>query len=150
MILGGNWAMTIKQISVFLENQPGKLAEFTACLSAQGINLRAISLAEASDFGIVRIIVDDVFSAVTVLKAENYICSITEVLAIEVLDKPGMLSEMISVLGKEGINMEYMYTILGKKADTAFMILRVNDNKKAEGVLEKAGFKTVSLDHIVK
>ena len=76
--------MTVKQISVFLENQPGKLAEVAAVLSAQKINLRAISVAEASDFGIARIIVDDVFNAVTVLKSENYICSITDVLAVEI------------------------------------------------------------------
>ena len=71
--------MTVKQISVFLENKPNKLAEFTACLSGQGIDLRAISVAEASDFGIVRIIVDDVYNAVTVLRDANYICSVTEV-----------------------------------------------------------------------
>ena len=103
--------MAVKQISVFLENQPGKLAEFAAVLSAQKINLRAISVAEAADFGIVRIIVDDVFNAVTVLKSENYICSITDVLAVEVQDEAGMLANMIGVLGAEGINIEYIYNI---------------------------------------
>ena len=98
--------MTIKQISVFLENQPGKLAELAAVLSEQKINLRAISVAEAADFGIVRIIVDDVFNAVTILKSERYICTITDVLAVEVQDEPGMLANMISILGAEGINIE--------------------------------------------
>lgn len=137
--------MTVKQISVFLENQPGKLAEFAAVLSAQKINLRAISVAEASDFGIVRIIVDDVFNAVTILKSENYICSITDVLAVEVQDEPGKLAEMMTVLGAEGINIEYMYTILAEKKDAAYMIIRVNDNAKAGKVLDAKGFKIVSL-----
>ena len=136
--------MTVKQISVFLENQPGKLAEFAAVLSAQKINLRAISVAEASDFGIARIIVDDVFNAVTVLKSEGYICSITEVIAVEVQDEPGMLANMIRVLGSEGINIEYMYTILGKKSDIAYMIIRTNEDAKAAKLLEAKGFKLAS------
>lgn len=140
--------MTIKQLSVFLENQPGKLADLTACLSKQDINLRAISLAEASDFGIARIVVDDVFNAVTVLKDENFICSVNDVLAVEVSDKPGMFAQMIKVLGDEGINLEYMYSILGKKSDVAYMIIRTNEEKKAESVLDSKGFKTVGIDHL--
>ncbi|MDY5031048.1 MAG: acetolactate synthase [Blautia sp.] len=135
--------MAVKQISVFLENQPGKLAELAAVLSTQKINLRAISVAEASDFGIVRIIVDDVFNAVTVLKSENYICSITDVLAVEVQDEAGMLANMIGVLGAEGINIEYMYTILGKKTNVAYMIIRTNADAQAAKILEAKGFKSV-------
>ena len=138
--------MTVKQISVFLENQPGKLAEFAAVLSAQKINLRAISVAEASDFGIARIIVDDVFNAVTILKNENYICSITDVIAVEVQDEPGMLANMIAVLGTEGINIEYMYTILGKKNDVAYMIIRTNDDAQAAKILDAKGFRIVGMD----
>ena len=138
--------MTIKQIYVFLENRPGKLAEFAAVLSAQKINLRAISVAEAADFGIVRIIVDDVFNAVTILKSENYVCTITDVLAVEVRDEPGMLANMIGVLGSEGINIEYMYTILGKKTDVAYMIIRTNSDSEAVKILESKGFKLASLE----
>ena len=138
--------MTVKQISVFLENQPGKLAELAAVLSTQKINLRAISVAEASDFGIVRIIVDDVFNAVTVLKSENYICSITDVLAVEVQAEAGMLADLIGVLGAEGINIEYMYTILGKKTDVAYMIIRTNADGQAAKILEAKGFKSVDSD----
>ena len=138
--------MAIKQISVFLENQPGKLAEFAAVLSAQKINLRAISVAEASDFGIVRIIVDDVFNAVTILKSESYICTITDVLAVEVQDEPGMLANMISILGAEGINIEYMYTILGKKKAVAYMIIRTNDDAQAAKILDAKGFRIVGMD----
>lgn len=142
--------MTIKQISVFLENQPGKLAELTACLSAQNINLRAISLAEASDFGIARMVVDDVYNAVTVLKDNDYICSTTDVIAVEVPDKPGAFSDMITDLGNKGINLEYMYSILGKKNDVAYMIIRAGDGKEAASVLDEKGFKTVGLDTLVK
>ena len=138
--------MTSKQISVFLENHPGKLAEFAAVLSAQKINLRAISVAEAADFGIVRIIVDDVFNAVTILKSENYVCTITDVLAVEVRDEPGMLANMIGVLGAEGINIEYMYTILGKKTDVAYMIIRTNADSEAVKILESKEFKLASLE----
>ena len=138
--------MTVKQISVFLENQPGKLAEVAAVLSAQKINLRAISVAEASDFGIARIIVDDVFNAVTILKNENYICSITDVIAVEVQDEPGMLANMIAVLGTEGINIEDMYTILGKKNDVAYMIIRTNDDAQAAKILDAKGFRIVGMD----
>ena len=140
--------MTIKQISVFLENRPGKLAEFAAVLSAQKINLRAISVAEAADFGIVRIIVDDVFNAVTILKSENYVCTITDVLAVEVRDEPGMLANMIGVLGTEGINIEYMYTILGKKSDVAYMIIRTNNDSEAVKILESKGLKLESLEAV--
>ena len=138
--------MTVKQISVFLENQPGKLAEFAAVLSAQKVNLRAISVAEAADFGIVRIIVDDVFNAVTILKSENYVCSITDVLAVEVKDEPGMLANMIGILGTEGINIEYMYNILGKKSDVAYMIIRTNVDAQAAKILESKGFKIANLE----
>lgn len=138
--------MTVKQISVFLENQPGKLAEFAAVLSAQKVNLRAISVAEAADFGIVRIIVDDVFNAVTILKSENYVCSITDVLAVEVKDEPGMLANMIGILGTEGINIEYMYNILGKKSDVAYMIIRTNVGAQAAKILESKGFKIANLE----
>ena len=140
--------MTVKQISVFVENKPGKLAALATDLSKQNINLRAISIAEASDFGVVRIIVDDTFNAVTVLKAADYICSITEVLAVEVKDEPGMLANMIATLGEADINLEYMYTILGKKTDVAYMIIRVNDNEKAAKILADKGFATASLENI--
>ena len=91
--------MTVKQISVFLENKPGKLAAFTKLLSDNGIDIRAINIAEASDFGIIRMIVKDIYNATTLLKDANYICSVTDVLAVEVKDEPGALSSLIAVLG---------------------------------------------------
>ena len=135
--------MAVKQLSVFLENKAGKLAEFASVLSSQGLNLRAISIAETADFGIARIIVDDVLEAATLLKNADYICSITDVLAVEIADESGKLAEAISVLGKESINIEYMYAILGTKNNVAYMIIRTNDETKAEGVLKANGFKLV-------
>lgn len=89
---------------------------------------------------------DDVFNAVTILKSENYICSITDVLAVEVQDEPGMLANMIGVLGSEGINIEYMYNILGKKSDVAYMIIRTNADAHAAKTLEAKGFRIVDLE----
>lgn len=89
---------------------------------------------------------DDVFNAVTILKNENYICSITDVIAVEVQDEPGMLANMIAVLGTEGINIEYMYTILGKKNDVAYMIIRTNDDAQAAKILDAKGFRIVGMD----
>lgn len=142
--------MTIKQISIFLENQYGKLAELASCLSEAKIDLRAISVAEAADFGIVRIIVDDVLDATTVLKNNNYVCSMTDVLAVEVSDEPGSLAGMISALGTEHINIEYMYAITAKKHDVAYMIIRVTDAAKASNVLSNKGFRTVDLETLAK
>ena len=142
--------MTVKQISVFLENKPGRLAEFTEVLSQNNIDLRALSVAEASDFGIIRIIVDDVYNATTVLKDADYICSVTKVLAVEVKDKPGALSEIIYVLGENDINVEYMYALTTHKQDVAYMIFRVADNAKAIEVLQKKGIRPVCQEELLR
>lgn len=142
--------MTVKQISVFLENTPGKLAELTEVLSQNHIDMRALSLAEASDFGIVRIIVDDVYGASTVLRDANYIISITKVLAVEMPDEPGALSRTIRVLGENGINIEYMYAFTTRKKGVAYMIFRVEDNQKAIDVLQKSGFRPICQDELEK
>ncbi|MBQ8304905.1 MAG: acetolactate synthase [Blautia sp.] len=140
--------MTIKQISVFLENRPGRLAEFTKVLSGNGIDMRALSLAEASDFGIVRIIVNDVYNAATVLKDAGYIFSITEVLAAPMPDEPGSLSKTIQILGDNDINLEYMYAFTTRKKGMAFMVLRVEDNKKAIDVLSRNDIRTISQEEL--
>lgn len=140
--------MTVKQISVFLENRPGKLAEFTETLSENNINLRALSLAEAEDFGIVRIIVDDVYNASTVLKDANYVFSITKVLAVEIPDEPGALSKTIRVLGDSDVNVEYMYAFTTTRKGYAYMIFRVGDNQKAIDVLQKHGIRPICQDEL--
>ena len=137
--------MSVKQISVFLENRPGCLHEMTQALADSNIDLRGLSLAETSDFGIVRLIVDDVLGTATVLKDAGFVASLTDVLAVEVPNVPGGLNKVLKVLDGAGINVEYMYAILGnKKSETAYMIFRVDDNAKAAGVLEKDSVKLLS------
>ena len=135
--------MTVKQISVFLENRPGALAEFTKILELSSIDLRALSLAESEDFGIVRVIVDDPYKTIRILKEEGYICSVTKVIAVEIADKPGSLLKMLNVLGDNKVNLEYSYAFLAKKANSAFMILRVADNDKAIKVLTQNGIRPI-------
>lgn len=140
--------MTVKQISVFLENKPSAMAEFTDVLSKSGIDMRALSLAEASDFGIVRIIVDDVYNAMQVLKDAGYICNATKVLAVAIPDEPGGLAKVIQYLGESSINIEYIYAFSAKLKDTAYMIFRVKDNEKAIQVLSKNGVKLACQDDL--
>ena len=135
--------MTVKQISVFLENRPGALAEFTKILEMSSIDLRALSLAESEDFGIVRVIVDDPYKTIRILKEEGYICSVTKVIAVEIADKPGSLVKMLNVLGDNNVNLEYSYAFLATKANSAFMILRVADNDKAIKVLTQNGIRPI-------
>lgn len=141
--------MTVKQISVFLENKPGKMAEFTKLLSNNQVDLRAISIAESADFGIVRIIVGDVISTMTVLKDADYVCKVTKVLAVEIKDEPGALADMITILSEADINIEYMYALTTKKKDVAYMILRVGDNERTAAVLAEHGMCVVCQEDLV-
>lgn len=138
--------MTVKQISVFLENRPGTMAELTEVLSRNQVDMRALSLAETSDFGIARIITDDVYNAMQMLKEAGYVCSITKVLAVEIPDRPGELAKVIRYLGDNGINVEYMYAFITRKKDLAYMIFRVEDNEKAIQVLTKKNVKLICQD----
>ena len=141
--------MSVKQISVFLENRPGCLHEMTKALAEAGIDLRGLSLAETSDFGIVRLIVDDVLGTANTLKEAGFVASLTDVLAVEVPNVPGGLNKVLEILDDAGINVEYMYAILGnKKSDTAYMIFRVNDNNKASSALTGAGVKIMGAEEL--
>ncbi len=140
--------MTVKQISVFLENRPGALAEFTKILENSDIDLRALALAESEDFGIVRVIVDDPYDTIQILKKEGYVCSLTSVVAVEIEDKPGALVKILTLLGDNGVNLEYSYAFLAKKSNSAFMILRVADNAAAVRVLSDGGFRSISQDEL--
>ena len=141
--------MSIKQISIFLENKPGKMCKMTEVLAERGINMRGISLAETEGFGIVRIIVDDVYEATTVLKDSNYINKLTSVVVAEIPDIPGGLSMILKVFADEKINLEYMYALSAdSSADKAYMVFRVNDHKTAEAALTKAGIRVVTQDDI--
>ncbi len=140
--------MTVKQISVFVENKAGKLAELTEYLHQHEIDMRALSIAETQDFGIVRVIVDDPYKTSCILKEAGYAVSITPVLAVEMPDEPGSLNHILKALGDEDISLEYMYAFLTRKAATAYMVLRVEDNEKAAEVLKRKGIHTVSHDVI--
>ena len=141
--------MSVKQISVFLENRPGCLHEMTKALAEANIDLRGLSLAETSDFGIVRLIVDDVVGTASTLRDAGFVASLTDVLAVEVPNVPGGLNRVLEILDGAGVNVEYMYAILGnKKSDTAYMIFRVNDNAKASSSLTASGVKIMEAEEL--
>ena len=128
--------MSLKQISVFLENRPGMMYHVSEILAKHNVDMRALSLAETSDFGIVRIIVDDVYKAATVLKDEGCIHSITPVIGVAIPDEPGGLHQVLSVLQEAGLNIEYMYAFLGgKDAEHAYMIFHVQSPAEAVAAL---------------
>ena len=140
--------MSVKQISIFLENKPGFLAEVTKVLGQNNIDMRAFSLAESNDFGIARIIVDDVYKTTTVLKDAGYINSVIDVLAVPLPDVPGGLSQVLKVLGDAQVNVEYMYAFLGGRENAAYMIFRVADTVRAEAAMRGRGFKGISQDEM--
>lgn len=143
--------MSIKQISVFVENQPGALYAMTSVLAQNKIDMRALSLAETKDFGIVRIIVDNVYAAATVLKDAGYVHSVTPVVGVAIPDTPGGLNKVLQVLTNARINVEYMYAFLGgKNSEHAYMIFRVEDAAKAAAALAERGIKTVGQEEIEK
>lgn len=134
----------IQQISVFVENRPGALRSMTAVLAENGIDMRAFSLAETSDFGIARIIVDDVYKTTTVLRDADFVHSVTQVLGVALSDTPGGLDKVLRVLADADVNVEYMYAFLGgKKGKDAYMIFRVADNAKASAALTEKGIRQV-------
>ncbi len=138
--------MSVKQISVFLENKKGRLAELTDTLERETINMRALSLADTADFGVLRIIVDDVDRALAVLKAAGFVAQVTEVIAIEVEDKPGGLHHILKVLDAAAINVEYLYAYVEKRKAAAVVICKVDDRGKAGDALKKAGIATIAAD----
>ncbi|MBR1669847.1 MAG: acetolactate synthase [Butyrivibrio sp.] len=141
--------MSVQQISVFLENKPGTLKKMTGVLAAHSIDMRATSLAETKDFGIARLIVDDALSAVNTLKENNFIASLTPVLAIEIPDEAGGLDKLLVVFDEAAVNIEYMYAFSGgKDANHAYMIFRVADTKAAEAKLTSKGVKILSQEDI--
>ena len=135
--------MAITQLSVFLMNQPGALVDAVRSISDAGINIRAMSIAEANDFGILRIIVSDT-DAVCKLLGEKYLFSKTEVVAAQMNDRSGALYPILVVLNEANINIEYMYAFTGSDPQEAYVVFRVNDVKLAEEVLKANGIRTLS------
>ncbi len=135
--------MTMKQLSVFVENKPGSLAGITEILSENQIDMCALSVADTERYGILRLIVNYPQKAESVLKEAGFKVSLTDVIAIAVSNHPGGLAKALRVLAKAEITVEYMYAFVSPKADTAYVILRVQDNKKAVGALEEGGIPIV-------
>lgn len=129
--------MTVKQISIFVENKIGNLAEVTKVLSDAGVSLHAISLADTKDFGVLRVIVDDSYLAATTLKEHGYIFSITKVLAVAINDEPGSLYHILTLLEESKINLEYLYDFNTRKSDYAYLILKIDNVEDAIEVLTK-------------
>lgn len=119
--------MLVKQISVFVENKSGRLAEVASCLAAEGIDTRALSLADTTDFGVLRLIVNKPDKALETLKNCEFTVSITDVIAVMVPDVPGGLAEVLEVFKSKKIDIEYMYAFLGNEPDKATVILRINN-----------------------
>ncbi|MBT4364748.1 MAG: ACT domain-containing protein [Desulfobacterales bacterium] len=140
--------MFVEQISIFLENKSGRIAEVTSILANAGINIRALSLADTSDFGVLRIIVNDNEKAKVVLKKNDFTVGMTEVVAVEVEDKPGGLHEILNMLYNEGINIEYMYAFIKQSGDNALMIFRFEDPEKASKMLTEKNFTVIERNKI--
>lgn len=140
--------MKVEQISVFLENKSGRLAEVARALSEAGVNIRALSVADTSDFGILRLIVNNNEKAVSALKRHGFTASKTEVLAVEVPDVPGGLSKILGLLEGENINVEYVYAFVERRSDNALIILRVGATDRARTVLSDNNVPIVDGDRI--
>ena len=140
--------MQVEQISVFLENKTGRLSEVTGILSEAGVNIRALALADTSDFGVLRLIVDNNEKAVAVLKENGFTVGKTEVVAVEVEDKPGGLHNILKTLRGQGINVEYMYAYVRHTGKDAVMIFRFDNNQGAVDVLKKNGIAVIDGDRL--
>ena len=141
--------MSMKQISAFVENKPGALYALTAVLAQGQIDMRALSLAETKDFGIVRLIVNDLYKATTLLKDAGYVHSLTPVVGVAIPDVPGGLNRVLQVLTDAKVNVEYMYAFLGgKDVDHAYMIFRVADDKAAETALASRGIQVLDQEQV--
>ena len=139
--------MTIKQISVYIENKKGRLAEATRYIADHQINLRALSIADSQDFGILRLICENPQEVNETLREGGFLTRLNNVLAVSIADKPGSLATILEVLAKRGVDVEYTYAFLSTKGG-AYMIFRVTDNAVAQEALDNAGIKTSSLEEI--
>ncbi len=132
--------MTVNQLSVFVENKQGRLSEITNILQQNQVDIRALSIADTTHFGILRLIVDKPAQAEAALKEAGFTVSLTPVIAIGVADRPGGLAQALALLREGGISVEYMYAFISRRKDSAFVILRVDNNEKAVELMENGGF----------
>ena len=142
--------MAIKQLTVFVENKKGTVVTVTDILSKNNINLRALSIAETQDFGILRLIVNDEVAAEKVLTEAGFLIKVVETVGVKIGDEPGKLTAALSVLDKTDINVEYLYAFMARTEKHAYVVLRVEDNAAAEAALTAAGFHMISEADIKK
>lgn len=136
--------MSLKQLTVFVENKQGTLVDITDTLATNHINLRALSIADTQDFGLLRLIVSDNETACATLSEQGYLVKITEVVGVKIGDEPGKLSKALSVLADAGVNVEYLYAFMARTERHAYVVIRPTDNAAAEAALEAAGFHLIS------
>ena len=140
----------IKQISVFVENKSGRLSDILNVIGKNGIDISALSIADTNDFGIVRMIVNDPDKAAEILKSNNLVVKVTDVIALAVADKPGGLAGEIEKLKNAGISIEYMYAFIGKSDKGALVIVRVENPEKALEVLKDENVTVVSTEEVYR
>jgi hypothetical protein len=136
--------MKVKQVAVFMENKSGRLAEISHCLAEAGINIRALSLADTADFGILRIVADDTDKAQRVLKEKGFTVGITDLVAVAAEDRPGGLDKILQAVSKAGLNVEYMYAFTQVSGQTGMMLFRFEQPDAAITALQAAGIKVLS------
>ncbi|MCU0666544.1 MAG: ACT domain-containing protein [Candidatus Omnitrophica bacterium] len=141
--------MTITQISIFLENRKGRLYEVCDILGKNKINIRALTIAETQDFGILRIVVDKPQQALKALKKQGFVVHLSDIVAIEVDDSPGGLAGILKVLSQDGINLEYMYGFVEKFSKNALLVLRFDQPDKAVALLKKNKIRVIGKEEIV-
>lgn len=134
----------LKQLTVFVENKQGTLVDITDTLATNGVNLRALSIADTQDFGLLRLIVNDNETAASALQEKGYILKITDVIGVKIGDQPGKLSKALSVLAEAAVNVEYLYAFMARTQKHAYVVLRPTDNAAAEKALEENGFHLIT------
>ncbi len=140
--------MMIDQISVFVENKSGRLAEITDVLGNANVDMRAMSIADTTDFGILRLIVDKPEAALSALRDAEYVSSVTQVIAVRIEDKPGSLSSVLQKLADGNVSIEYLYAFITRKSDAAYVVFRLDDNERGVKLLLDNGFILASPEEI--
>lgn len=136
--------MSLKQLTIFVENKQGTLVSITDTIAQSGVNLRALSIADTKDFGLLRLIVNDTDTAVAALKEKGCVLKVTEVIGVKIGDQPGKLSMALTTLADAGINVEYLYAFMARTQKHAYVVLRPDNNPAAEAALESAGFHLIT------
>ena len=136
--------MAIKQLTVFVPNRKGAMVSLTDILAKNAINIRALSIAETEDFGVLRLIVNDEIAATKILEENGYLIKTIDVVGVKIGDKPGALTAALDVLDKSDINVEYLYAFMTRTEKHAYVVLRVENNDAAESALESAGFHLIT------